>query len=376
MLVKEYILVKGRKNWQLMQKYYKPRKNRYQMILSCLFLLIGLTGCNIPKTPQQPLTPTQDLSQLAATETAEIVPTSTPIPDPQKVLLVITADTNAGILDRIRSGIQSLPEGQAEITETTAFTEDQITEATDVVIFPKIVENLSEIAGRFPQTKFITIDRTDQNLPNVWTIRYDPAFETFLGGYAVALSAYDWRGAGLLPNDSLFLGGRTQEVFQNGAQYFCGTCVSSIAPFVAFPLAVMLPAAATPQEWVAGIDQIQSNYIYTYFVSEEAASDDVYQKMLSLDVSVIGVNDPPAGLESKWLAGIRIDLGGAVNQILLADPTALASGLVIPELDVRLGSIGGSFNEGKKTDMQKVYADLIFGMVFPYDPQPADAYTK
>jgi len=359
-----------------MQKFTEQRKNWYRLILSCMLLMVGLTGCNIPKTPQQPISPTQDISQLVVTATAEIVPTFTPIPDPVKVLLVAADDANPGILELIRSGIQSLPEGQAELTETTSFSADQISDEIDAVILTKTPENLSEIAGRFPQTKFVTIGKITQNLQNVWTIRYDPAFETFLAGYAVALCAYDWRGAGLLSNDSPLLGARAQEVFLNGAQYFCGTCVSSIAPFVAFPLSVSLPSAAGPQEWVAGMDQIQSNYIYTYFVSREAANDIVYQKILSLDVNVIGVDDPPAGMDSKWLAGIRIDLGGAINQILAADPAVQPAGLVIPELDIRVGSVAGTFNEGKKTDLQKLYADLISGMVSPYDPQPADTYTK
>lgn len=359
-----------------MQKITELRKNWYCLILLCWLLMIGLSGCNIPKTPQQPFSPTQDISQLVATATAEIVPTSTPIPDPEKVLLVAAADANPGILELIRSGIQSLPEGQAELSETTSFSAEEISSEIDAVILTKTPENLIDIAGRFPEIKFITIDKTLLSLPNVWTIRYDSAFETFLAGYAVALCAYDWRGAGLLPNDSLLLGARAQEIFQNGAQYFCGTCVSSIAPFVAFPLSVSLPTTAGPQEWIAGMDQIQSNYIYTYFVSREAASEAVYQKLLSLDVNVIGVDDPPAGLESKWLAGIRINLGAAVNQIITADPTVQPAGLVIPELDIRVGSIAGTFNEGKKTDLQKLYADLISGMVSPYDPQPADAYTK
>lgn len=352
-----------------MRKYFR-RTKRLIIQITVLFLLI--TGCNIPQSPS--ITPTllQDPLQQVTPENTEPASTTTPVPDPKKVVFVTNTDANPVIINILRSGFQTLSENLFQLSETVSLTPDQLTEDVDTVIFPKTPADIGDFAQRFPKIQFITVDLAVQSYSNVWTIQYDPGFQSFLAGYAVAITSYDWRGAGLLPNDIE----RSEETFINGAHYFCGRCMPNIAPFVEFPLTVLLPSTASPEEWSAGVDQIQPNYIHTYYVSEEAASDALYQKLLTMDVSILGVNDPPAGIEGKWLAAIKIDLAGAVMKALEMEQPAEQTGVIVPELVVKSGSISGSFNEGKKTVLEGVYTDLVSGMISPYNPVPAAAYEK
>ncbi len=352
-----------------MRKYFRQTK---RLIIQITVFVLLITGCNIPQSP--PIIPTliRDSLQQITPENAEPAPTLTPVPDPKKVLLVTGADANQGIVNILRSSFQTLSENLFQLSEMDSLTPDQLPENVDTVIFPKTPADIGDFVQRFPQIQFITVDPAVQSYSNVWTIQYDPGFQFFLAGYAVAITSYDWRGAGLLSTDIE----HSDESFINGAHYFCGRCMPNIAPFVEFPLTVMLPSTASPEEWGAGIDQIQPNYVRTYYVSEEAASDALYQKLLTMDVSILGVNDPPAGLEGKWLAAIKIDLAGSVIKILEMEQPAEQPGIVVPELIVKSGSIGGSFNEGKKAVLEEVYTDLISGMVSPYNPVPAATYEK
>lgn len=339
--------------------------------LFALFLLF-LSGCNIPQTPEPEPTISAEEISFQETEAAALIPTETPEPELRKAILIAPSDTTPYLLNTIRDGFAVDSNQNLEFIEAETLSESMLDAKTETVVFSNSPADIGDYAQKHPEIQFVVIGGDPQPFGNVLTIRYDPGFETFLGGYALALSATDWRGAGLIPSDVTF----REETFLNGAQYFCGRCQSVIAPYVVFPLVVSLPSSASAEEWSSGIDQILSNYIYSFYISPEAASDALFEKFSGMEVTLLGANDMPASLESKWLATIRIDIAGAVKEIVSAEERSVRGGEIIPELLIVPGGVGKTFHEGRKIRIEEVYQNLLSGLISAYDPVPPATFEK
>ena len=334
-----------------------------QRTAAALFILALLCGCNMPKQTVQAPTET-------AAEVTEIPPepteTPTPLPKREKIAFLPS--------DELPAVTENLTGALAEVcTEAyeclTISSEDEIDDDTDFVIFAKEPTALSVLTQRFPGAQFILAAPPRTSHENAWVIQYDEAFLPFLAGLATTSNAYDWRSAGLIPNDSLLWGTHAEEAYLNGAHYFCGNCMPAQAPYVSFPLVIALPADSSPDSWSSQFDEAQKNFIYTAFLSGEAISDTLLQKLISLNVQLLGVTEPPAGAEGNWLASINFDWAETLRQIMLRSDAGEKQGTIAVILSITPGELTESFSEGKTNTLRRAYADLISGILSPYTPE-------
>lgn len=334
-----------------------------RFVLLCLgFTALVLAGCNMPQRPV--IQPTETLpEQIAETE----VPTEEPTPvPPQEKIVFIPSDEVPGITENITRALASVCGDTYECRTVT--TEEEIGEDTDFVIFAKEPTALSALTQRFPQTQFILVSAPRTDHENAWTIQYDEAFLPFLAGLATASNANDWRSVGLIPNDSVIWGSHAEESFLNGAHYLCGNCRSVMAPYVEFPLAISLPADSSPESWSARFDEAQNSIIYTVFLSDEAMSEALLQKLISLNVQLLGVSAPPAGAEYHWLASISLDWTETLRQIITRSDAGEHRGTMGVVLSITPGYLRESFSDGKANVLRRAYADLLSGKLSPYTP--------
>ncbi len=366
-----------------MIKYRKPdfRKN-FVFFLSGLILLgisLFIQGCNTPVNPTKEqlgkMTESANQQTLIASPT-EVLPSATPIPDQKKIIIVRIPDANPGILEIFGTALRQLPGEIYTIEETDNLTPAAVPEDADLIIFPNLPPDLTQYTQQFPQKQFVVLSLQPQTDPNVWTIQYDIGFQPFLAGYFVGVTANDWRGAGLLPSDSPLYGAAIAETFTNGMKLFCGRCQSYGPPYVEFPLTVLLPENSAPEAWIAALDQIQDSFPNTFYVSEAALSLPLLQKLSEKQSAVITAEKPPEGWNGNWLGSVQINLAGALNDIVQRSANGEQAGVVIPELQIETGIQQSLFNQGKKLYLNKLYADLISGLVSPYDPVPPASFEK
>ena len=282
---------------------------RLHLIFVGLILVLIAAGCNMPQ--RTAVTPT-NTSEPVVEDTPEPTETPTPLPQREKIAF-IPSDEVLGVTESITKALDTICAGYDCMTITG---EDAIEDNTDFVIFAKEPTALSSLTDRFPQTRFIVIAPPGNTYDNAWTVQYDEAYLPFLAGLALAENAYDWRSVGLIPNDSPVWGSHAEDAFLNGAHYMCGNCRSSLAPYVSFPLIVSLPGSSSPDSWSAQFDEAQKSFIYTAFLSDEAISEALLQKLVSLNIQMLGVSAPPAGLEGNWLASINFDWSGTLMQVI------------------------------------------------------------
>ena len=345
-----------------------PAKRFPNIPAAVLFILLILCGCNLPK--QTALPPTE-----TAEETAEITPepteTPTPLPKREKIAFLPSEDV-PGITENLTKALDLVCTEAYECL--TISSEEEIEEDTDYVIFAKEPTAVSSLTQRFPQTQFILTTSPRTSYENAWAIQYDESFLPFLAGLATASNADDWRSAGLIPNDSLLWGSHAEEAYLNGAHYFCGNCMPSLAPYVSFPYVIALPGDSSADSWSAQFDEAQKSFIYTVFLSDEAVSDDFLQKLISLNVMLLGVSEPPAGTEDNWLATINFDWAETLRQIIMRSEAGTKQGTIPVVLSITPGELTERFSEGKSNTLRRAYSDLLSGILSAYTPEKV--YTE
>lgn len=335
------------------------RKSAAVLLFSCIWILL-IAGCkNMPKAVVVPPTATQE--ELPE-DTPVPTETPTPLPEREKIAFVPSSDA-PGATEAITQALEPLC--TAYDCETVS-NEDALSDDTDFAIFAKAPTALSSLTQRFPQTRFIVADSPSAKYDGAWVIQYDEAFLPFLAGLATASNAYDWRSAGLLPDNSPLWGNHAEEAFINGAHYICGNCRPTLAPYVSFPLVISLPGDSSPDTWNSQFDEAQRSFIYTAFLSDEAISETLLQKLISLNVQILGISAPPAGLEANWLATINFDWADTIQQIISRSLAGETGGIQPLILSITPGALSEDFSEGKTLVLRRAYDLLLSGFLSPY----------
>lgn len=324
-----------------------------------LLSMLILCSCNVPKGTD--IQPTAE-PVIEATEEILPEPTEEPTPLPALTKIILAGGTGSGNEALLRQALPAALEGKFDF----AVVEDQnIPEDADYVIIPEISDGTNGLVGRFPGKKFILLGGKEDRISGAWTIRYDRNALPFLAGMATSANAFDWRGAGLIPNDSVIYGEHFEEAYINGGHYLCGNCSPNQPPYVNFPLTVSLPGNSPAESWNAGIDEVQKSFIYTMFVSEEASQIDVYQKLVESNVKMLGLTQPPSGLENNWLATINYDWAGTIEEIVTRCGNGENEGILPLQLLIIPGQLHEDFSSGKAEQLRQAYADIMSGLLYP-----------
>lgn len=340
-----------------------------------LFLFsLGLIGCNVPKF-EPAASPALEATEPPAqqpTETAVLTPTLPPL----TVWLTPGENTNSGICDLFKATLKSPEMGFVKLEEIENLAPDSVTPEKKLVIFCGMPSNLEEFTALLGEAEYVVVGNENRNLPKLWTIGYDPAFELFMAGYFLGLTANDWRGSAMLPSDSPLYGENASDFFSNGMRFFCGRCQSFSPPYVAFPQNVLMPQSSSPSEWVSAMEQVAASFPNTWYLSDGAQNEEVLNVMAEKQYAVITAGEQPAGWQGNWLGSVHIDLEGAFRELLTRANNGESPAVIIPELRIITGIQASLFNEGKKKNMEAVYNDLILGFISPYSPTPPASFQQ
>lgn len=356
-----------------------PRFSQKLLLLFVLLIAGGLTACNTPANPDPELlalqTVTAEFEAFQATEAAAIPPepTATPIPE-KKAMIFITGGVNEALLDQLRTAFEDA-DFPAIVTETAEIS-GNLDGSIPFVFFAVEPPNLNEIAGSNPSVFFLVLGKTTVRADNILSIRYDPAFETFLAGFTIGMTARDWRGGAFLPADDPLLAEKSAEIFRNGMRYFCGPCKAIVAPYTVYPLTVTLPVASAPADWIARLSDFSAGPINTLYLAPAASSIEVLTAASDQGYTIL-TNDPkPAGWDGNWLGGLVIDLGAGIAEGIHSILDGTPKNVIVPPLEVFSGNVGGTFFEGKKNLITNLYAAMTDGLILMSDPVPQSVYEK
>lgn len=285
----------------------------YRLLVVMLLLALVMSACRVDDNGTN-VEGTQVLpDDLAPTSTT--APTETPLPTetPQPSLVVlytpdqVDANTAASWQERISTLAQA--DGSSFEVRSSLLADD-IADNWQMVAMPAYDENLIPLADSAPNTLFVVV--TDAILPdlplNVVQLVADPYARSFAGGNTAIHTAADWRLGALLPGNSSDGSNLIQAAFINGVNYYCGKCGTAYTPLFDAPLITTLPSNSSGEAWIEALSELHRQYILrAVFVSEAAASDELFTFLAEISMIVVGEHKPE-GIEGlRWAGTIQQD---------------------------------------------------------------------
>jgi hypothetical protein len=323
-----------------------------------LLIAFYLSACGGNPTPDVTTTPTFAPS-----------PTVTPTSLPATVVLVTQNAPDAADLPRIQQALGELAGASSLLFETReSLSSADLGSHLKVIVFLSPPADLAELAAAAPNTQFAVMGVSFQvQAANISTIKSQPEYQAFLAGYTSTILAADWRAAGLLPDISA--GGlNLPQAYENGGNYYCGTCSPIYPPYVKFPLVGTLPAGSDANSWIGSANQLIPNTIYVFYVAPQIASADIYNYLVSQNVLILGGASPLPEALPRWAGTIREDIVLPLQELwpqLIAGEggQTVNANLVITEVNP------GFLSEGRLNAINEIIPLLRQGLILPTDIQ-------
>ena len=284
----------------------------FLLITILVLLTLLISGCDRPT--DQPPVPTEAPVTAEPTQ-AE---TAVPVPPAAKMKLV---DPAGGASPELIAYLSSFAAENSLLFETINSAElSPQTDETRVVILLAEPPGVAEFVSASPATQFIVIGNVNsEGLPNLSVISARGEDLAFMSGYLTQMIAWDWRSAGLIPNDVVMTAEKTN-AFINGARYMCGVCTPFFAPVVSFPMLAQESMQADAATWGAQVAVLGQHFVNTYYVDPAAASVETLDGLMALedaifnDVHLIGLSGTPN--HERFTALLGYDTLPALQQLL------------------------------------------------------------
>jgi hypothetical protein len=303
--------------------------------------MLLLTACSAssPGTDEADHTPASTDPSQTFEETATTGPT--------RVLFVAEDESGSAQVEALRSEFEGLA-GQSgySFERQNGLNPEDLDGTVRAVILLASIENAGELIAQNPEVGFFLTDADAITLTaNIYPIALSQVGRdqvAFLAGFMAAVTTFDWRIGAVALSDTA--GTADLEAFTAGARYFCGWCRPAYPPYLDYPQTLSasqsdsgggLNAASSLNE--AGVD--------TVFVPVDLATAEFLTPLAEAGLAIISSADPVSGLESQWMATIRMaSTGGlqAVWEAMLAREPAPSSqsALEISHLNEALISSG------------------------------------
>jgi hypothetical protein len=269
-------------------------------------------------------------------------------------------------LGDLLGGLASQSGFRFEVRQTLSMADVQETPPKVVVaLLPD--PGITSLVAAAPQTQFLAIGysglKPAQNL-TLLNLAERPDMKGFLAGYIAAVVTTDWR-VGVVSEADSVEGKTAHQAFANGVYYFCGLCRSVYPPYPVpgYPLHVELASGAGQSEWDAVIAYFKEWQLQTVYVSSPLDIEPLLRALSQAGFNLIADQQPPAGLQMKWVASIRSgDLKREVTD--LWPKLVSGQGEAIINLPISITDANPDlFSPGRQKMVNEMLADLLGGFI-------------
>lgn len=288
--------------------FSSPQLRAAALLAGCLLLGLLLPACGI-NTPQLP-TATPPEGAITQPSPTPAVPTATPAL--RRLAFWAGADADPALL----TAVEELAAGSGlELFALESLTAGGLDESVRLVVaVPRDAQEasaLSDLAQSLPDQRFLALgSNVPQPGQNLSVVSAPADQVAFLAGYTAALVTPNW-WVGVLNRVDTPTGQAGRDYFLNGVGYACGICY---APGKSLP---NLGVADVSGEdgWRAGIQALKGQGITTVFLIPELDTPEVQAAVAEAGLMFVNSRgEVSAGLKSRWVATLGVDLVGALRE--------------------------------------------------------------
>lgn len=285
-----------------------PVRFGLRLTLVVALALLLLAGCR-SAPGETPAAPTGTLSApIPPTETAPL-PTATPTPEPLRVLLLRSPESDPGMAALVEGALDTLaPPSGVRWESRESLAAHELTENVPLVIVLPPDPGVAALAAGAPETTFLTIGvpgvEPGPNLTVVGSQGFRPDQQAFLAGYLAAIITSDWR-VGVITAADTPAGAAAREGFINGVVYFCGLCRPISPPFQPYPLAVTVAAGTGEAGWRTAAEQLVAQAVETVYVAPALSAPGLIGTLDAAGLRVIAGTPRAEGEGDDRVATVR-----------------------------------------------------------------------
>jgi hypothetical protein len=298
----------------------KKLEDRLKALRIWIWILVCLlAACSSQPHAATTLEATQ-AEAVAATATPEQTATPEPTPTAAQPVYILVAgpESDSDLAGQMASELAELAAAEGATLEVRASLQPSEVEAQvrGVILLPPDPGTVA-LAGANPSVPFLAVGIPDLTAGGNLTVieggENQPDQAAFLAGYLGAVVTPDWRLGVIIqgddPNGQALLTGYT-----NGMVFFCGLCRPTYPPFIAYPMVVNLPAAATEADFASAAQTFLEAGVTTVYFPYVFSTPALAATLVSQGLNLVGQESPPPGVETNWLASIQADFLQAVQQ--------------------------------------------------------------
>jgi hypothetical protein len=328
-----------------------------------LALLLVVTSCSSPGSPETPTITPDEAPTALPTET--LVPTATAMPTVG--ILLAPPGSDRELVDLLQASLaQSAADTGIRFQVLPSLIVDFFASSVVrwVVALPP-AENINELVVASGQTRFLTVGIQGlDSAPNLSMIAPDGSrldHQGFVAGYIAAIITSDWR-VGVISTADSSAGADARNAFLTGVEYFCGMCAPTYPPFIEYPLYVEIAASAGAAEWQAAADILLSRSVETVFVVPGAGDENLLRYLARSGVKIIGGTAHPEDISDAWVVTLDFSSSQAFLEfwpdfIAGQDGQTVDVPLSMTDINDDLLSIG------RQRLVREVIADVLAGYI-------------
>jgi hypothetical protein len=270
-------------------------------------MIFMLAACGAGKATPTPL----------PTVTATLPPTATSTPVVPLAVLVLPADMDKDTYNLYQKTVYDLAQqaGMRFQVRNKLAVADLEPGLKIVIILPPD-PGIVELAAAAPDAQFLAVGLSGVNPGgNISVLAQNSQIDvvSFIAGYIAALVTDDYRTGIIIPRDDPN-GMVAYNAFNNGHNFFCGTCPMQYGPFQDYPLYVQIPPDAKVSEYPGYANYLtdRQRMVYTIFVYPGLDVPQLLESLMNSGTLVIGTKSPEKAM-NNWVCTLQADTIAAIR---------------------------------------------------------------
>lgn len=344
------------------------KNNRYRVpvfFVISMAVVFLLAACN-QQLPTETEIPDLILTASPTEKATEFIPSLTPSPRVETVILITTQEVDTFTVSQIQESLERLiADSEYELVIKQDLS-GILTDDVHVVVVVGEAVDVNGLALDYPDVSFVAVDNAGaipaENVSVIGIPDTDQRQRAFMAGYLAALISDDYKVAALVPAE-VEITEPALESFVVGVRFFCGICQPKYPPYQSFPQWETISVDYSPELLQQILDNFVNIGVEVLFLHGDLVSPTILTAIGEKGIRV--VSDQSAGTTVNNYAGTVLSNPAPVLESMWEDILEGNNGIYKAAAVELVDRNSGLVTDGRYQLFLEMAADLQAGLVYP-----------